>query len=505
MYSLYMVFPLMNLSLFQLYKKDWFVNLTPKLRTSAINKINICVLKALEYIHEKHIIHCDLKMDNILVNLDNDECITEVTICDFGLALQYKCCKKYGYITKTEDISRTKDTKNNECILKYHSNQSSVSNCSNKYRYHCPHGLARKEGSGSYMQCLPGDYSSHTCGTNHYCFFSGYNYICCPNGQEELVRKEEIKNEIECPLSTFAELGFDGTHVQCKWNKDCKGVNSICHDAVCCASLVKKSLNHKASLKSSNKKKLDFDLKQIDCPYPFLTVLNTEGSAILCDNRNPCKNSNEKCKEVGRISICCESLDSAGHGSEEDDEEVIYKDLGTPELITSANEISLTTATEGSTTSIVHSQGTEKTVESSLEKSTDQMTPAAEVQSTIYVMRTTTTLRPKLLSNTVTAPLPVAEEEGNAQITTRNNNALNTLPTLKPRMRAAATVTKEYDAVKLEPHTMGGYMKINDDEKKAEKRAKVQEYLMKQIKRGWPYDDKFYWPQDELRDDELRT
>lgn len=44
------------------------------------------ILKGIESIHKHNIIHRDLKPDNILINLDAKNQITEVKIADFGQA-----------------------------------------------------------------------------------------------------------------------------------------------------------------------------------------------------------------------------------------------------------------------------------------------------------------------------------------------------------------------------------------------------------------------------------
>lgn len=44
------------------------------------------ILESVSYLHKEGIVHCDLKLENILMQKDEDESLPLVKICDFGIA-----------------------------------------------------------------------------------------------------------------------------------------------------------------------------------------------------------------------------------------------------------------------------------------------------------------------------------------------------------------------------------------------------------------------------------
>lgn len=99
-------------------------------------------------------------------------------------------------------------------------------------RYNCPNnGLPKLDESGKSIQCLPGmiikksnnifkNYalgqpSDIVCGKGYSCFFSGFNYQCCPTSIEDELndKKQTIINE--CPQDSFAVLSANGHLIKC--------------------------------------------------------------------------------------------------------------------------------------------------------------------------------------------------------------------------------------------------------------------------------------------------
>uniref|UniRef100_A0A0N4ZWA3 CC domain-containing protein n=1 Tax=Parastrongyloides trichosuri TaxID=131310 RepID=A0A0N4ZWA3_PARTI len=366
------------------------------------------------------------------------------------------------------------------------------------YRYHCPFGTAKKEETGDYVQCLPGDYSTHTCGDKHFCYFSGFNYLCCPEGKKP---KPVPVNDFECPSDGFVQLDGNGDMSRCKKDSDCLGSSGLCHNNICCTASKKiEPTNYRVTpRKEETKKKIILvDLTKLDCPHPFLTVLNDEGHPSICEKSNPCSNKNEECIPVGKVSICCENLGSAGEEDDKSSEEdsnilKIFKSEETDSTEEDSNvetkikdKIELTTEKEEEITTKT-TQTTQATTVKVAETTVENKTTTKETKVG------TPSLRPKVISNTLTVP---TEEATKAIPTvTRKKEELNPLPAIRPRMHSSGPTKTVYEAVKLEPHTMGGYKKVGDDEAKSAKRVLVQEFLMNQIKKGWPYGDQFYWPE----------
>ena len=59
-----------------------------KLSKSSIPFVSREILDGIKYLHDKKIIHRDIKLENILLKLKNSE-IDEIKICDFGFSLVF--------------------------------------------------------------------------------------------------------------------------------------------------------------------------------------------------------------------------------------------------------------------------------------------------------------------------------------------------------------------------------------------------------------------------------
>lgn len=84
---------------------------------------------------------------------------------------------------------------------------------------------------GKSIQCLPGQTSSIVCGKGYSCYFSGYNYQCCPTAEEEekiteffTQKQTNQAAKDECPNGSFIILELDGKHIKCNNKTKCPQV-----------------------------------------------------------------------------------------------------------------------------------------------------------------------------------------------------------------------------------------------------------------------------------------
>ncbi|KAL3112724.1 hypothetical protein niasHT_019698 [Heterodera trifolii] len=132
-------------------------------------------------------------------------------------------------------------------------------------QFNCPNGGEPKmdERTGKPLQCLPGRRSSSSvCGFGHACFFSGFNYQCCPslsddeeddgdNMMKQLIDDEDGKRETEseegqmieeeCPEGSFSVLSSEGTAMGCGQlgtKRECSEPKMFCYTGatmkLCC-------------------------------------------------------------------------------------------------------------------------------------------------------------------------------------------------------------------------------------------------------------------------------
>ena len=73
---------------------------------------------------------------------------------------------------------------------------------------------------------------------------------------------------------------------------------------------------------------------------------------------------------------------------------------------------------------------------------------------------------------------------------------------LAARLAQPDTKTNELPILEYKPHASGGYavQKLKNSRKRPpEARLLAQQYLLEQIKNGWPYDEKFYRTPNDTR------
>ncbi|CAD5221851.1 unnamed protein product [Bursaphelenchus xylophilus] len=310
-----------------------------------------------------------------------------------------------------------------------------------KYRL-CPNdGQPKTQEDGTLIQCLPGQNSVDVCGKGYSCFFSGFNYQCCPSNEEEA-----IPSHADCPRGAMAVLDSSGYPVKCSTlGIYCPKKDMFCFDGTespfCCEYPHRRTTDAPIPREAEEFFKDDDEqlienkqhgenqsVDQLECPAKSLTILGDDGKPLSCQQNNECPSSmycyGEKAK------ICCEN--------------------GSAAAVEPANSI----AEESTSTS-----------------TTSTSTPTStQTTQTPTTTRTSTAAAPATLSTTSDPQQPV-------------------------RIHAVRTATKEPT---YKQHPNGGYSinsqpRINQE---AEKKEIAQHYLLEQIKRGWPYDDRYYRPEN---------
>ena len=83
------------------YANEFFHKLTQK----EVKKLFSQIAQAINYCHENHIMHRDIKMENILVSVDAEGLIYDVKLADFGKAIMFEkqhnlegMCGTVGYM-----------------------------------------------------------------------------------------------------------------------------------------------------------------------------------------------------------------------------------------------------------------------------------------------------------------------------------------------------------------------------------------------------------------------
>ena len=77
----------------------------------------------------------------------------------------------------------------------------------------CPNsGSPKLDNDGAPVQCLPGQASDVVCGRGFSCFFSGFNYQCCPTAEEDY---DEQIGTVECPAGSLSILDSTGNLLRC--------------------------------------------------------------------------------------------------------------------------------------------------------------------------------------------------------------------------------------------------------------------------------------------------
>uniref|UniRef100_A0A914CJL3 Secreted protein n=1 Tax=Acrobeloides nanus TaxID=290746 RepID=A0A914CJL3_9BILA len=335
---------------------------------------------------------------------------------------------------------------------------------------------------GKPVQCLPGQDNELVCGRGYVCFFSGFNYQCCPSTASP---EEQDSTDIDCPDGELTVLDSFGSPLTCDDEKTCPQNNMYCANIgrkrICCESLTPGSFQikrgeekivqkgSKTHQQVENSDSKNVDLSESECPAPSLTVLGDDGQPLICSKSQDCPQDNMECYKFGKSGICCENLATANNpknplkyrpqaSQKVNDEHEIQKEVA-PTVVTSRPRVSSAKTSKPKT---VNEQQIEQDYDYG-EISTQE--PASAIDETNAVKP------PKKPKN-------------------RSRNLA-----LAAQLAQPNTKTNEESIMEFKPHNSGGYAvkKIKNNRKRPpESRLLAQQYLLEQIKNGWPYDEKFY-------------
>uniref|UniRef100_A0A915CQP9 Uncharacterized protein n=1 Tax=Ditylenchus dipsaci TaxID=166011 RepID=A0A915CQP9_9BILA len=376
-------------------------------------------------------------------------------------------------------------------------------------QFHCPNsGLPKVDASGKPLQCLPGQAASEiVCGRGYSCYFSGFNYQCCPTAEEE-----EQHSEAECPQGSFSVLSANGSPLLCnprtlQCPQDgmfCSSESSsISRGAICCEKIGQKKPSKKSE-KAHQKlfasaQKIQFEERVTtlvnrdineECPINALMVLSDESKPVLCAEDNPCPQNDMFChSSITKESFCCQQMDTAKDTLSEDDttqNPLKYSPDDAKKLV---EELKIQEELEKAIVTQPKEEDLEVTVATAGPPSASPPTTTTEAQPAPVQQQEQQLQHPagKLRYADNEAPIKNKEEE-----------------LAEPKAKAQAVRTQVDQQQQLEtdieykPHNQGGYAisrkldKINSKKPSADHKLFAQQYLLEQIKNGWPYDEKFY-------------
>jgi len=369
----------------------------------------------------------------------------------------------------------------------------------------CPNnGIPKVGNDGEEIQCLPGQAADLTCGRGYSCYFSGFNYRCCPTAEEDY---DDSVHGTDCPLGSLNVLDSQGSPLRCNPRTGrCQNGNQFCSkqnsNAVCCESITKvtPSLGRTTEkvIEETTPKADDIlvseivNLLDLECPGNTLTVLRDTGEPYICKTHKDCPNKNMKCsKASNKYSICCESLETAKNTL---DEEPIFKDL-------ESNEPNPLKYSPSDAARIQDELKIQKEIESAIVESPKKQEKLEKLEKIENIEK------PKKENK---KPRNYADNENTRRIpfssTHRPKIHENPEPKHPKNFGIKTDVRTNSDkkvVVEYQRHNQGGYAisrkleKINSKVLSPERKNLAQQYIVEQIRQGWPYDEKFYRPESE--------
>lgn len=141
---------------------------------------------------------------------------------------------------------------------------------------------------------------------------------------------------------------------------------------------------------------------------------------------------------------------------------------------------------------------------------TNNQTTTSSVTSKTTESKPSVTLSTLITTQSTAEPQPIQNNKtgkiGLSEATYKNEQSADKNPTKQTNPKIFASKTANFDddgkPVKYRPHASGGYAvsqtinKLSDSDH-VNKKEIVQQYLLEQIKQGWPYDEKFFRPESK--------
>ncbi|WKY15799.1 hypothetical protein Q1695_000911 [Nippostrongylus brasiliensis] len=216
--------------------------------------------------------------------------------------------------------------------------------------------------------------------------------------------------------------------------------------------------------------------ESLDCPQNSIGLLKSDGSRVVCNSRSKCPGSNTFCHGNLKRSVCCERIEFAS--------DILNSPIKTP-----SKDVAVTPAKKrdgNGTPKAVHAKSvmvSEKVEHSAVmtpvhkelpKKKTVKNVSIAAPQEAKHFMDDTAqvTSSPKPPPSTTTEKVPSTSEA-----------AAPAPPSAGFRNQHVAR-----DQAEIQPPLPSQLFSKQD------KRAMAQQFLMHQIRNGWPYDDRFYRP-----------
>lgn len=358
--------------------------------------------------------------------------------------------------------------------------------------FQCPNnGLPKLADDGKPIQCLPGQATSHiVCGRGYSCYFSGFNYQCCPTADEDDEEHDEPHHE--CPAESFTVLSSNGAPLKCNpRTKRCPEATMFCSEslesAICCERIDESKSAPSTKLETLQKSEnvapvheeehittiINRDIiNENECPNGLL-LLSDDGKAVTCDKDGKCPQDDMFCHvhPIQGISVCCqivegEALEGVTHNP------LKYNPEDAKKLIE----------------------------ELKIQKERENKRKDAEIVTSVESSQSPTTLSPS--SSAVPKNLRYADND--ARVGEKLKNPAE-LQNVKINVKAHAIKTHvdtnddhNHEGIVYKPHNQGGYAvsrkldKLNARKQEIDHKLLAQRFLLEQIKNGWPYDEKFY-------------